>query len=131
MLNIPPTIEVSQDFSLILVELYASHWERIKQYSPSLQIMLRFIREVQSLCTKVGTLINSSMLVIGPKLIMAQDLILMLYVAQDEELREKGIADHRQFIRKTNVFINQHRVIMHMSAVLEPLQIQSQTSSNT
>lgn len=47
----------------------------------------------------------------------------MMYVAQDEELREKGITNRKQLIRRTNVFINNHRVIMHVSAVLEPLQI--------
>lgn len=47
----------------------------------------------------------------------------MLYVAPDEELRAKGITNHKQLIRKTNVFINQHRVIMHVSATLNPLKI--------
>lgn len=63
LLSIPPHVEVSQDFSLILVELYVSHWERIKQYSPSLQPVLRFLREAQSLCVEVGALINNFMLV--------------------------------------------------------------------
>lgn len=44
----------------------------------------------------------------------------MLYAAQDEELRVKGITNHWQFIKKTNSFINHHRVIMHVSAALEP-----------
>lgn len=52
---------------------------------------------------------------------MAHALIQMLYAAQDEELREKGIADCRQLIKKMNVFINHHRVIMHILVVLEPL----------
>lgn len=85
--------------------------------------MLRFIREAQSLCIKVGALVNISMVILGPKIPMAQDLIQMLYATQDEELREKGITDHRQMIKKTNVFINHHRVIMHVSVELEPLQI--------
>lgn len=89
MLNIPPSVEVYQYFSPILVELYASHWERIKKYSPSLQPMLRFLREVQSLYAEASALINSSILVIGPKLPVAQELIQMLYAGHNEELREK------------------------------------------
>lgn len=71
LLVIPPPVEVSQDFSPILVELYVSHWERIKQYCPSLQPMLRLLREAQSLYVEAGTLINNSMLFIGPKIPIA------------------------------------------------------------
>lgn len=52
-----------------------SHWERIKQYYPSLQLVLRFLGEAQSLCAKVGTLNNISILFIGPKLPISQSLI--------------------------------------------------------
>lgn len=62
------------------------------------------------------------MLVIGPKFLIAQGLIQLLYSAQDEGLREKGIADRRQLIRKMNVFINRHRIIMQASTTLAPLQ---------
>lgn len=75
LLSIPPLEQVSQDFSTMLAELYVSHWEKVKQYRPSLQPMLRFISEAQSLCVEANALISSSMLVIGPKFPVAQDLI--------------------------------------------------------
>lgn len=86
-------MQVSQDFSSILIELYVSHWERIKQNSPSLHPVLRFIGEAKSLYAEAGALVNSSMVILNPNIPMAQDLIQMLYTTQDEELRAKGIAD--------------------------------------
>ncbi|XP_059077900.1 uncharacterized protein LOC131072842 [Cryptomeria japonica] len=94
----------------------------VKQYCPSLQPMLRFLNDAQSLRTKASALIRSSMLVIGPKLSMAWDLVHLLHSAQDEELKEKGIVDHLQLIRRMNVFINRHREIMQALEALAPLQ---------
>lgn len=85
--------------------------------------MLRFIREAQSLYIKAQALVNKFMVILSPKIPMAQDLIQILYAPQDEELRAKGITDRRQLIKKMNIFINNHRVIMHVAMTLEPLEI--------
>lgn len=84
MLNIPPLVEISQDFSLILIDLYVSHWEKVKQYYPSLHPMLRFLNDAHSLHVEANALISSSMLFIGPKLLVAQDLVHLLHSTQDE-----------------------------------------------
>lgn len=93
LLNIPPSVEISQDFSPIRIDLDVSHWEKLKLYCPSLQPMLRVLNDAQSLCAKVNTLISSSMLIIGPKLLVAWDLIHLLYSTQEEKLKEEGIMD--------------------------------------
>lgn len=85
--------------------------------------MLRFIQDAQSLCVEAEALVDNLMMVLSPKIPIAQKLIQMLYVAQDDELREKGINDHKQLIKRTNVFINQHKIVMHTSAALETLQV--------
>lgn len=121
-MSIPPPQPISLDFSITLTELYVSHWKKVKQFCPSLQLVLWFPSDAQSLCDEVGYLINNSMLIIGLKFPIAQTLIQLLYSALKEELREKGIADHRQLIKRTNVFINHHRIIMKVSAALAPLQ---------
>lgn len=90
--------------------------------------MLRFIQEAQSLCVEVKALINSSMVVLSPKIPVAQYLMQILYVVQDDELREKGINDCKQLIKRTNVFINHHRMVVHVSVALEPLQIDVSTT---
>lgn len=72
---------------------------------------------------EVEALVNSLMVFLGSKIPVAQDLIQMLYATQDDELGEKGIADRRQLIKRTNVFTNHHRMVMHISVALRPLQI--------
>lgn len=122
LMSIPPPQSIAPDFSTMLTELYVSYWEKVKQFCPSLQSVLRFLSDAQTLCTEAGHLINNSMLIIGLKFPIAQNLIQLLYSALKEELKEKGIADRRQLIKRTNVFINRHRIIMQVSAALVPLQ---------
>lgn len=62
--------------------------------------MLRFLSDAQSLCIEANAFINSSMLVIKSKFPIAQNITQLLYSAQDEKLREKGIADRWQLIKK-------------------------------
>lgn len=75
LLNIPPPQQIFPNFSTILTELCISHWEKVKQYCPSLQPVLRFLSDVESLCAEAEALISSSMFVVGPKFLVAQGLI--------------------------------------------------------
>lgn len=76
--------------------------------------MLRFIQEAQSICVETDALVDSLMVILSPKIPIAQELIQMLYAAQDDELREKGINDRKQLIKKTNAFINHHKMVVHI-----------------
>lgn len=68
-------------------KLCVSHWEKIKQYFPSLQSVLRFLGEAQFICARVGALIDSIMLFIGPKILVTQSLIQLFNGASNEELK--------------------------------------------
>lgn len=104
-------------------ELYVSHWEKVKKFFPLMQPVLRFLGEAQSLCARVRVLIDRVILLIASNLPMAQRLIQWLYVTNDEDLVVKGVADHKQFMRRVNIFINHHKAAMKVLTILNSLMI--------
>lgn len=85
--------------------------------------MLRFLGEAQSLCVGAGVLTDRVALLIGPKLPISQRLIQWLYAASDEDLVAKGVTDHKQLIRRANLFINHHKASMQALTTLNSLRI--------